>query len=898
VGGKSKAQTIGYKYYIGMHSVVCHGPIDFVTKFTVDDRVAWAGATSGGSIGVSAESLFGGESREGGVSGTVDVMMGWPTQLQNSYLVAKLGNRIPAYRGVVSIIHRQCYMGNNPYLKPWRYRGQRVQVRQDGQPQWNPNRAGILVQAGANLPNKTAVNLVATSFGSAPSTVYSPGRAGVIRISKPRAAASGGLLTYDAWSAWNNDAGIGGGNSPVPGQTWTNQFQVLARNGAGSFVSIFSGNDLGMDPNLYATADEAYAAADALLPITFTGWDEYKVQAAFDNNPGDNRGGLSLIVETGSGTIDLNGAHIIRECLTDPDWGMGYPESDVDDDWFGAAANTISAEELGISLLWDKQILIDAFIQEIVKHIDAALYVSRTTGKFVLKLIRGDYNPDDLITLDESCISRIEDPSRPSFGELTNSVTVNYWDHQTGKDASLTVTDTAMALVQGAVINTPVQYPGFSNARNATIAGQRDLRALSSPMLNCTIYVDSTAEDLNVGDVFKLNWSKWGIYQLVMRVTSFALGNGKSNQIKLTCVQDIFDTTTKTAVAEPGTGWEDPSQPPGPSVDSLAQELPYYELVQTGGQAQTDSNLVNKPDSGYVMGAAPRPTGGINARMWTDSGNGYESINTLDFCPYCELTVAVGKMETVWSTTGGLDMDTVLAGQHAQIGDEIVRIDAVDTVGNTITVGRGALDTVPQDHAATDSIFVWDLNYGADPTEYVAAEVVDVKIQPVSGSGTVDLGLITERTVTLDGRAWRPYAPGQFKVNGLYYDTSVDYSGELTLTWAHRDRLEQTGGTIVDHTMGDIGPEPGTLYRVQGYVDDVLVHTEDDIAGTTASWDPGLDDGVESGTVRVEVHAKRDGVYSWQAPWHEFLYGAAGQRVTEENDGRVTEGDELRVTED
>lgn len=892
MGGKSKKQTIGYKYYLGMHSVACHGPIDYITRFTVDDRIAWQGATAGGSVSVSAESLFGGESREGGVSGTVDVAMGWPTQLQNSYLVAKLGNRIPAYRGVVSIIHRQCYMGNNPYLKPWRYRGQRIQVRQNGLPQWNPNRAGILVEAGANFTSTVGLNLVATSFGSAPSTIYSPGAAGVLRISKPKAADSGGLLTWDAWSAWNNDAGVGGGGSPVPGQTWDNRFEVWASNG-GAYTRIFSANDLGISTDLYATADEAWEAIDALLPITFTGWTNYKVQAAFDNNPGDNRGGLSLIVQTGSGTIDMNGAHIIRECLTDPDWGMGYLDSDIDEDSFAAAAATITAEELGISLLWDKQILIDAFIQEIVKHIDAALYVSRTTGKFVLKLIRGDYNEADLLTLDESCISRIEDPSRPTFGELTNSVTVNYWDHQTGKDASLTVTDTAMALVQGSVINTPVQYPGFTNARNATIAGQRDLRALSSPMLACTIYVDSTAANLNVGDVFKLNWSKWNIYQLVMRITSFGLGNGKTNQIKLTCVQDIFDTTTKTTVTVPGGSWEDPSQPPVPSIDSLAIEVPYYELVQTLGQAQVDSNIANKPDSGYVMGAAPRPTGGINARLWTDSGPGYESINTFDFCPYCELTTDVGKLTTVFQTTGGLDMDTVLPGQHAQIGDELVRIDVVDTVANTITVGRGVLDTVPAPHAAGSSIFVWDEDYGSDPTEYVQGETVDVKVQPISGAGTVDLSIITERTVELNQRAYRPYPPGDLRINGLSYPADASFDAELTITWKHRDRLQETSGTLPDHTAGDIGPEAGTTYRLDGYADGVLIHSEDVGAVNTVNWFPEVE-----GSIVMEVWAVRDGVDSWQAPSHSFFFASGGIRLTEEGDGRYTEEGDIIVTED
>jgi hypothetical protein len=44
---------------------------------------------------------------------------------------------------------------------------------------------------------------------------------------------------------------------------------------------------------------------------------------------------------------DMNPAHIIRECLTDTNWGMGYPESDIDDVSFTAAANTLYSESNG-----------------------------------------------------------------------------------------------------------------------------------------------------------------------------------------------------------------------------------------------------------------------------------------------------------------------------------------------------------------------------------------------------------------------------------------------------------------------------------------------------------------------------------------------------------------------
>lgn len=132
-------------------------------------------------------------------------------------------------------------------------------------------------------------------------------------------------------------------------------------------------------------------------------------------------------------SFDMNPAHIIRESLTDKEWGMGYSESDIDDDSFIAAADTLYDEGMGISILWQRENTIEAFIQDIVRHIDAALYVDRRTGKFVLKLIRDDYNPGALITLGPDQIERVENYRRPAFGDLVNSVTVIYDDCDDGR---------------------------------------------------------------------------------------------------------------------------------------------------------------------------------------------------------------------------------------------------------------------------------------------------------------------------------------------------------------------------------------------------------------------------------------------------------------------------------
>ena len=129
--GSKKKQVIGYKYFLGMHLVICHGPVDSIQKIIVGDREAWSGnVTASGDITIAASELFGGDKKEGGISGTVNVMMGELTQAKNTYLQSKIQTLIPAFRGVVSLVLKQCYVcAMSPYPKAWAIKVKRIPAK-------------------------------------------------------------------------------------------------------------------------------------------------------------------------------------------------------------------------------------------------------------------------------------------------------------------------------------------------------------------------------------------------------------------------------------------------------------------------------------------------------------------------------------------------------------------------------------------------------------------------------------------------------------------------------------------------------------------------------------------------------------------------------------------------
>ena len=715
MGSSSKEVTVGYKYLLGLHMVLCHGPIDKLVAIDVDEKRAWTGPSTGGTFVVDAEELFGGEEREGGVSGEVTLLMGDQAQVENAYLQSQLGDDIPAYRGVVSAVLNGVYIGLSPYLKRWAFWAERIHVRYNGSEQW------------------------------------------------------------------------------------------------------------------------------------------YDTKAAIGN--------------------DMNPAHIIRECLTDPEWGMGYPEADVDDTAFTIAADQLFDETMGISLLWDKSVVLEEFLQLILKHVDGSLYVDRTSGKFVLKLARGGYDIDDLLVLDENNVERITDYKRNTIGELVNSVTVIYWDAERGQNNSITVQDIALAAQQQATIGTTKQFPGFTNGTIASRVASRALKALSVPLASATIYANRVAAGLNVGDVFVLSWPRYGLTQTVMRVASIELGSLSSNLVKIACVEDVFAISSAIYAPPPPTEWTDPNNPPAPSPFHNVIEAPYWEVVQRRGETQAQALT---SDAGFVLVTGVRPTSdATNAKIWTNPTNSlYEEAGTVDFCPTALATSDVTRTDTVITIDTGVDIDIVRPNTYGVWGNEIVLVTAISS--SSMTIKRGCLDTIPITHADNSRIYFSDTVFESDNIEYVDSEIARIKLLPITGKGTLLIGSATEQTVTMTSRQTRPYAPGSLKLNGAIYPDSIASTVDLVVNWKHRDRLQQTATLIDSFTNTDIGPEVGTTYTVELRTQaGALISTATGLTGTTHTFTVATV-AANYGRLRVILWSLRDGYTSHSSFDFEFTRSGYG----------------------
>ena len=884
MGGSSKKTTVGYRYYMGLHFGICHGPVDSVQEVIVGERLAWNNvqATSGSLVIASGE-LFGGDKREGGVEGVLDVMMGEPAQATNSYLADKIGAGIPAFRGILSAVWRGGLVtSNNPYVKPWSFKVKRILQGWAGGSAWYSEKAAIITYTDFSLP------VDATGWEYQEITHHAdPGYDNLVPPtsgwSSGQSPFAGGTLSASGNTNWTIKTILWAKKTFVVPSNKSVLLRVSAENGCvvfsnGLLIGSVNRDNIQIDNNQNNFVYVPLMAGSYEILIK-----------AFDEEVAG--GGTFLSIESISDAADMNPAHIIYQCLTDTDWGMGYPTGAIDAVSFTAAADALYSEGFGLSMMWNQQDTIESFISIVLDHIGAMLYVMPDTGTFALKLIRADYDRGTLPLYGVTNLVSADDYQRQAWGETVNEITVVYTDHISGKDTSVTVQDAANIITQGGVVSQTRNYHGIHIASLAQRVAQRDLNAASTPLARIKLTATRAAWAVFPGDVFRLTWPEFGIADVVYRCLQVNRGTLQDGQIIIDAVEDVFGMPSNTYLVDQPSEWEDPSNPPAVAPYRILIEAPYWDLIRNLSAA--DMSFVDSL-SGYLETLAVRPSSdATNYSLYARTGSAdYTQRGNGDFCPTATVIGALTKTTTAITLENGIDLDLVEVGGYAVIGNEYVLVSAIDWMAGTATIARGVLDTVPVAHAAGSRLWFADGWQGFDTTEYADGEEIDVKLRPITGRGELALASAPVDSLTFDQRQYRPYPPGKVRFDTLEWPAVIEGSTDVVMTWAHRDRTLQTA-YIVEQDEASIGPEAGVTYSLEVADESLTVlYSATGISGTTATVPASS---LASGLLRFRLWSVRGGLISWQIHEHFAIWDAV--RITEAGEARITEAGDYRITE-
>ena len=567
----------------------------------------------------------------------------------------------------------------------------------------------------------------------------------------------------------------------------------------------------------------------------------------------------------------MNPAHILRRLYTDPSIGRGLGALRLDEESWRQAADTFFAEGMGLCLKWSRSGSVANFAGEVINHAGAAVYTSRRTGKIVLQPIRGDYDIEDLplYTPDTGLLGFDDDVSSAQQSGI-NEVVVKYFDPIKKSEAAVREKNLGAILAAGSItVAEEVSYPGIATESLARRVARRDLKAKSGFIKRMSVRLDRRGSRIMPGHVFRVSDPSRGIVNMVLRAGRVEYGTVTDGTVTVVALEDIFGLPA-TVYREPEeNGYVPPDN--SPRIPSLQRviEAPYRELVQALGQAEAGSM---DPSSGYLHGIAVRPSALTESFTMVAQVSPEEYRAVADggaFCPGGELSADLGLLDKEITLINAVGLESASPGMAALIGEEIVRIESVDTVHGSMTIARGCVDTVPLAHTAGTPVFCYD-SWGADDkTEYIAGVSVNAKLLTRTSIGTLSQLVAPQQQLLFAARAARPYPPGQFKVNGVSYPDVVH--GDIVVSWAHRDRLTQSD-RLIDSDQASIGPEAGVTYDLAFYTDQspTPIASESGITSDSLTWSPPGDD-----LYRIELWSSKGELKSWQIHSHLVQRGTS-----------------------
>jgi hypothetical protein len=514
---------------------------------------------------------------------------------------------------------------------------------------------------------------------------------------------------------------------------------------------------------------------------------------------------------------DLNPIHKIREILTD-DTAMNKPESDVNDVNFKKAADVLHQEKLGISWSVTEKSCLEA-INELCGHIEAGVRMNRQTGLYEMVLFRDDWFAENEVhTLPVNKIKSMQLDGATSADELINKLNVSYYNQSAIKNSSFSIAENAaIRNLNGHENSDDVKFPYFMHQRNAAIVSQWKLKQVSTPVWQGTFTTGFyQARKWNRYDLLKLEWPRRWSGTILVRIMKINLGTGTDVSIDFVEVVPYSSDLSSSIVID--TPVDTTPKPPQPALFK-AFELSYLEAVQLNGQKAVDEALAYNPDAGYAAVIAKRPqSNSLNALMYTDIGNDFERAGAIVYSETAELDQSLSKMDHAFIVKKAGDIDMVSTGTQITVNNEIMVYQSYDEETGLLTVKRGALDTVPQNHLAGSILYFADDFITVDPTEYVTGEIINVKALTTTPSGILGLDDTEAQQVEIQARAIRPYPPANVKINGEYWPEEVQ--GYLELNWAHRNRLQQSGGAGIGYFDAGVTIENGVTYKLAVYVID------------------------------------------------------------------------------
>jgi hypothetical protein len=464
-------------------------------------------------------------------------------------------------------------------------------------------------------------------------------------------------------------------------------------------------------------------------------------------------------------------------------------------------------------------------------------------------------------------VLEIEEDDSASSDEIINEIIVKGKDQTLsgrGNDIEARSHNNAARQDQGAIQDT-LELPGISTRELAFRRGQMELAIHAPGLKRFKLKFDRRAWGLTPAAVVRISAPSNSIGNMVVRIgDDIDYGNTTDGTITTSAVEDVFGLPTASFQSTGGSIWTDPNQLPAPAAATRLIEAGYRDILRRVGTTQTQAldptaafigQLAKSPGTAYRYDLLSKTSGETD---FVDRANGI-------FTFAATLSADVAPLDTAIIVTdlAGISADNI--GEALWLGDEAVRLDAVDAGTSTLTVARGCADTIPAPHSAGDLIWLLDDDLVSDGREYVSSETVQTKVLTRTTSGVLDPALASIDSDDMVARHYKPYPPGNVKVDGTSVYSLSGIHATPVLTFVARNRLTEDD-QLIEHGAGAVTAETGTTYTVVvKSLSGTVLRTTTGITASTWTYDGTMQaaDGSPI-SVLMELWSVRDGVASWQ----------------------------------
>ena len=554
--------------------------------------------------------------------------------------------------------------------------------------------------------------------------------------------------------------------------------------------------------------------------------------------------GLSL----GGGQELVNGAdanpmNVIYEIMTDEDM-LGIDPLEIDTADFTTAAATLFTEGNGFSFLLDRAEQAGDTLRRVEEQIDGVVFYNQIAQKWQVNLSRDDYDINLVREINSTNLIEIRSFTRGTWEGTTNQVRTPFFQRNDSYKSTFGFAqDMANVRIQdGTNVSATIAHPGVKDADLANAIAWREIRTMAVPLAQAQIVVDRTFFDAEPSEVLALTDEDLGVVKLPVRVKKVNRGQIDQGIIILDVVEDVFRSAAGTFASPPLTGWTPPvdSLVAFPAAEQEAIEAPRALTFRDpdGSGPVADKILAWARQQGVEVAfrVMERNAAGTPAGSFSEVGDVFGFALQAELNGALPAGSAVPHTSLLLTTTPdtqaallaafpststapplaelGTDLLTLI-----KIGNEFMLPLSAQASGGDVqlnSVYRGVLDSVQEDHADEDEVWLVFVGAGISEGTVPAGNNVDVKLLPRSSSDEVlEASATTITIVPMDNRVRRPYPPSELDLNSTRFATTASLEGTGTgendgidLDFDRRDFRTADGGDEI----AALGVDAPTLF--------------------------------------------------------------------------------------